>query len=182
MKKFLFCVTTFVGAFFCMADAQADIPSAKIGTVSFKSCVETSKVGKQEQAQFDVVKKQLEQSLEKKQKELNELSPKFSDEYLDSLTPEAEKELKEKFQLLSNELSQQQGQYYQTLEQSHFQIMQKIYEMIGKASDSVAKEKKLDLVLNDEVCFFKAEALDVSKDIIKKLDELFDQAEKEKKK
>jgi len=180
MKKLFFCLASFAGAFFSVAAAQ-DMQPAKIGMVSFKKCIEESKAGKKEQAQFDVQRKDMELSLEKKQKELNELAPKFSDEYLDSLTPEAEKQLKDKFQSLSQELTEQQNQYYQVMDQAHYQIMQKLYEMIGKAAEGVAKERKLDFVLNDEVCFYKTVASDVSADVIKKLDEMFDKTEKEKK-
>ena len=181
MKKLLLCAFSLVGAFFLVAAGKADIQPAKIGMVSFKRCVEESKIGKEEQAQFELQKKQMEQSLEKKQAELKELSPKFSDEYLDSLTPEAEKELKEKFQRLSQELTEEQNQFYQTMDQSHFQSMQKIFERVGKAATDIGKERKLDFVVNDEVCFYKAAGFDVSDDIIKKLDEMFDLAQKEKK-
>ena len=157
-----------------------DVQPARIGMVSFKKCVEDSKAGKKEEAQFELQRKEMEQSLEKKQKELNDLAPKFTDEYLDSLTPDAEKQLKDKFQTLSRDLSEQQNQYYQAMDQAHYQIMQKLYEMIGKAAEAIAKEKKLDFVLNDEVCFYKVVSNDVSSDVIKKLDEMFDKAEKEK--
>lgn len=180
MNKIFFCVASFVGAFFSVGATKAEIQPPKIGMVSFKKCVDESKLGKKEQAQFDVQRKEMEISLEKKQKELNELAPKFSDEYLDSLTPEAEKQLKDKFQSLSAELTEQQNHYYQVMDQTHYQIMQKLYEMITRASESVAKERKLDLVLNDEVCFYKTESTDISADIIKKLDEMFTQTENKK--
>lgn len=178
MKKLLFCVLPLVSILFLAAATNSAPQSAKIGVVNFKRCVEESKIGKQEQAQFDVQKKQMEQSLEKKQNELKELSPKFTDEYLDSLTQEAEKELKDKFQRLSQELTEQQNQFYQTMDQSNYKAMQKIYEMVGKASTEIAQDKKLDVVLNDEVCFYKAEGFDVSAEIIKKLDEMFDKSGK----
>jgi outer membrane protein len=180
MKKLFFCVTFLCGSSLMFAAAQ-DIQPAKIGMVSFKKCVEESKAGKKEQAQFDVQRKEMEQTLEKKQKDLNELAPKFNEEYLDSLTPEAEKQLKDKFQTLSQELTELQNQYYQAMDQTHYQLMQKLYDMVGKAAEVVAKDRKLDFVLNDEVCFYKNATSDVSADVIKKLDEMFEKAEKEKK-
>ncbi len=158
--------------------AAEKIATPSIGIVSFKHCLENSKIGKQEQARFDQMRKQMEQSIEQKEKELKELSPKFSEEYLDSLTPEAEAELKDKFKNLSQELTQQQNQYYQTLNQTNTQVVQKMYDLITEASKSVAREKGLDLILNEESCFFKADSLDVSLLVIQKLDAVSDQSEK----
>ena len=181
MKKILFCLTALFGGLFAVGATKAETQPPKVGMVNFKKCVEESKLGKSEQALFDTQKKQMEQDLEKKQKEIKELAPKFNDEYLDSLTPEAEKDLKEKFQKLNEEFTEQQNQFFQVMDQSHFQRMQKIYDMTAKASEVVGKEKKLDFVLNDEVCFYKADGFDVTNDVIKKLDELFAQSEKEQK-
>ena len=153
-----------------------------VGTVSFKAVIEKSAVGKEEQARFEQMRKQMEQSLSLREKELNELAPKFNDEYLDSLTPEAEKDLKEKFNALSQELTQKQNEFYQSLNQAQMQVMQKVYEMISEASKSVAAEKGLDLVVNDEVCFFKTDKMDVSAEIIKKLDAMAEKAKETEKK
>jgi outer membrane protein len=164
----------------CMAVEKVVPPT--VGTVSFKAVLEKSKIGKEEQARFEQMRKQMEQTIEQKEKELNELAPKFSDEYLDSLTPEAESELKEKFKNVSQDLTQLQNQYYQTLNQANMQVVQKLFDMISDASKTLAKEKGLDLIINDESCFYKADKLDISTDLIKKLDEMHAAAEKTEKK
>jgi len=174
MKRYIFifgllCCTHLLGA-----DEQVRPP--RIGTVNFKECLEKSKFGKQEQARFEQMKRKLEQTIEQKEKELNEMSPKFSDEYLDSLTPEAEAELKEKFGQLNQEMNQMQNQYYQALNQANTEIVQKLFEMIAEVSKKVSVEKGLDLILNDEMCSYKAKELDVSPDIIEKLDEMSEQS------
>jgi outer membrane protein len=168
----------------CAAAAPKDgsAGALKIGTVNFKTCIEQSKIGKSEQVKFEKVKKELELDIEQKEKALNELSPKFSEEYLDSLTPEAEKDLKEKFQALSQELTEKHNQYYQVLNQKNMQVMQNLFERISTASSSLAKEKQLDLVLNDEACFFKDKALDVSSEIIAIIDAKFEEELKNEKK
>ncbi len=75
---------------------------AKVGVVNFKTCVEQSEMGKKEQANFESLKKQMEGVLEEKEKALNEIANKFNDpDYLDSLSPEAEAELKHKFRSLN---------------------------------------------------------------------------------
>ena len=177
MKKYLVVL--------CLAMASVSFAAEKaaaIGTVSFKTVIEKSRVGKEEQARFDQMRKQMEQTLEQKEKELNELAPKFNDEYLDSLTPEAEKDLKDKFGNLSQELTQKQNEFYQTLNQAQMQVMQKVFEMVSEASKSLAAEKGLDLIINDEVCFFKNDKLDVSADIIKKLDQMAEKSKDAEKK
>ena len=151
---------------------------AKIGVVDFKLCLESSKLGKQEQGRFEEIKKQMESAIEAKEKELNELAPKFKDEYIDTLTPEAEAELKDNFKRLSQELSQQQNQYYQLLNQANYQIVQKMSDWISTASEKVAKDKGLDIVLNEEACFYNAPSYDVSADIVKELDNRFGTEEK----
>jgi len=166
MKKHLL-FSFIISSVLCFAGEGAPV---RIGTVSFKECLERTKYGKQEQARFEQLKSDLEKEISEKEKVLKEISPKFSEEYLDSLTPEAEAELKEKFGRLSQELTHMQNQYYQTLNQANMQVVQKLFEMIGEASKRVAKEKGLVLILNDETCFYKDESLDVTAAVIEDLD------------
>lgn len=159
----------------------ADFKNLSIGFVNFKTCVEQSKMGKQEQVAFESMKKQMESILEEKEKSINEIATKFNDpDYLDSLAPEAETELKRKFRALTQEIQQQQQQYYNTLTQANAKVVQKLTESISAAAKEVAKDKKLDIILNEEGCFFAAPALDVSSDVVTKLDAQFDKETKEK--
>lgn len=147
----------------------------KVGVVNFKDIVENSKYGKFEQSNFEMLKKQMESVLEDKEKTLTELSNKFNDpDYVDSLSPEAESELKHKFRMINQELSQIQAQYYQTLNQANMKILQKLNEQVSKASANIAKENGLDLILNDDGGFYYAPHLDISKKIITALDALYD--------
>jgi outer membrane protein len=147
----------------------------KIGVVSFKKCIEESKIGKSEQAAFESLKKQMESVLAEKEKTLNDMASKFNDaDYLDSLSPEAETDLKRKFRALNQELSQQQNQYLQTLQQTNLKVVQKLQEQVVKAAESLAKNDNLDLIINDEACFYISPDLDLSKKMIGMLDQDFD--------
>lgn len=147
----------------------------KVNIVNFKTCVEQSKAGKHEQANFEALKKQAETVMEEKEKGLNEIATKFNDpDYLDSLSPEAEAELKHKFRTASQEINQLQNQYYQVLQQSNYKIVQKLTEMVSKAAANWAKDNKADLVLNEEGAFYYNPDLDVSKQVIAIMDEQFD--------
>lgn len=149
----------------------ADTANPKFAVVDVKICVEQSKLGKQEQANFEALKKQMETIILQKDKEVTELTGKLNDpDYLDSISADAETELKRKFRTLSQELGQMQTQYYQTLQQANFKVMQSIGEAIGTASDIVAKDQGLDFIINDEVCFFVNEKFDISKKVITQMD------------
>lgn len=160
------------------ANMQSNAP-LKIRVINFKNCVESSKLGKQEQATFEAMKKQMETVLTEKEKVLNDMAEKFEDEdYLDGLSVEAETEMKRKFRSLNQELTQLQQQYYQALQQTNFKVVQKMTEAVSQASKSVAKRFGLDLIVNDEVSYFANPSLDISSEIVKVMDQTYDAAPK----
>ncbi|HXF29824.1 MAG TPA: OmpH family outer membrane protein [Chlamydiales bacterium] len=167
-----------VGCALGAAPQQSTNGAGKIAIVSFKDCLDASDFGKTEQKRFDDMKKEMEKTLETKEKELNEMAPKFKSEFLETLTPEAEAELKEKFKKLSTEFSQMQNQYGQILQQANYQIVGHLSQMIDEAAAKVGKEKGIDLILNKEACFFVADGLDFTSDIVRELNAI---AAKEKK-
>lgn len=182
MKKFkaLFTILTTIGLISASAPAIAapsgtENKQVKVGVVDFKKTIETSKLGKQEQANFENLKKQMENVLEEKEKGLNELATKLNDmDYLDSITAEVETELKRKFRGLNQEFSQQQSQYYQALNQANIKIVQKIQDEIQKAAEKVAKDNGLDVILNDEGSFYFSSSLDVTPKVVAALDEVYE--------
>jgi outer membrane protein len=172
MKKIILSAATLVMLLGCKQ--PVDAADIKIGVVNFKAIVEKSKAGKKEQQNFETMKKQMETVLEEKEKSLSEMANKFNDpDYLDSLSPEAEAELKHKFRTLSQDMQQQQNQYYQLLQQANFKVIQKMGESISEASKVVAKEKKLDLVVNEEMTFFHASTMNISDDVVKIMDQQY---------
>ena len=162
----------------CLATGALSAGDA-IGVVNFATCVSESKAGKAEQDHFDGIKKQLGTHLEQTEKELTDLATKLNDpEYMDGLSPEAEKDLKEKINNLNEELSRYQSQYYQVLNQANMKIVQLLSGRVGAASELVAKEKKLDLVLHKDACFFYSNNLDITTLVIEKMDKAYAQEEK----
>ncbi|MEM1283447.1 MAG: OmpH family outer membrane protein, partial [Chlamydiota bacterium] len=111
------------------------------------------------------------QVLQDKEKHMSEIASKLDDpDYLDSLSPEAEAELKHKFRMLNQELSQQQQQLYQTLSQANFKVVQKLTDSVNEAAEKVAKDKNLDIVINEDACFFFSEALDITDSTVDVMD------------
>jgi outer membrane protein len=159
-------------------DKTAKVTSApvKVAIVNFKSCVEKSKMGKKEQETFEAMKKQMENILGEKEKELTAMANKLADsDYLDSLSPEKETEMKRQFRAQSQELQQIQNQYLQTLQQANVKIIQKIAEVVAKASSVVAKEMQIDLVLNEDISFFHGDRLDISDSVTVVMDKFYEQ-------
>ncbi len=155
--------------------AFASEAKSSVGIVNFTNCMTDSKTGKQEQASFESLKTQMTSLLEDSEKQLTELSTKFNDpEYMDGLSPEAEEEMKVKFRSLSEEMNRYQNQYYQVLNQANMKIVQTMGAHIQEASEQVAKNKKLTVVMNKEACFFHAAALDVTGLVIAEMDKAFE--------
>jgi outer membrane protein len=172
-RKFFLTLLTTLGL---SAGALAAEPAPAMGIVNFATCVTDSKFGKQEQASFEALKKQMSTLLEDTEKQLNEISAKFNDsEYLDGLSPEAEEEMKVKFRTLNEDLSKYQNQYYQVLNQANMRVIQTLSVAINTAAEKVAKDKKLAMVVNKEACFFYSPKLDVTPLVIAEMDKTFDQ-------
>lgn len=168
-------ITTIIGLILMASVSADEVKSLKTRFVNFKSVVEKSKLGKLEQGNFEALRKQMEVVLEEKEKSLNEMMSKLDDpNYLDSISPEAETELKRKFRALSQEVTQLQNQYYQTLNQANFKIVQKLTDVVNKAADKVAKKHNIDMIVNEETTFFYNPSLDISEQIVAVMDEDFD--------
>ena len=173
-RKFLFIVACSL-SLATVGHAKNAEPKQSIGIVNFASCVTDSKMGKQEQASFDSMKNQMTKSLEELEKQITEISAKFNDqEYLESLNPKAEEELKTKFRSLNEELARNQNQFYQLLNQANMRIIQMIQEQINQAAETIAKDKTLAMVVNKEAVFFYSPTLDVTTDVITEMDRLFE--------
>lgn len=149
------------------------------GIVNFGACVSDSKLGKQEQASFESLKKQMTTLLEDTEKQLNDMAAKFNDpEYLDGLSPEAEEDLKTKFRTLNEELGRYQNQYYQVMNQANMRIVQTISGSINAAAEKVASAKKLSMVVNKDACFYYVPGLDITSMVVAEMDKTYAQDSK----
>lgn len=152
---------------------EKQVTTQRIGSINFKKVIDESKYGKQEQANFESLKKQMEAVLEGKEKVLNEMAEKLGNsDYLDSLSEDAEEEFKDKFRTLSQEFAQIQSQYYQSLNQTNMKILQQLQDIVAKAAEQVAKENSYDIILSDESGFYFSKS-DVSEKIISVMDEMY---------
>lgn len=147
-------------------------PQLNFGVVDFKRCVEESKLGKSEQATFESLKTQMSTLLEKGEQELEEIAKQVKDPD-DSLSPTALENLQKKYQALAQELMRSQNQYYQILNQTNVKVIQSLTTKVGEAATAVAKSKNLNLVLNNEACFYNLPEADITNAVIAELDRRF---------
>jgi len=162
------------GAYLVAADSQGTF-----GVVNFASCISDSKYGKQEQESFENLRKQMSSLIEDTEKQLQDLAQKLNNgEYLDGLSPEAEKELQEKYGALQEELGRYQGQFYQVMNQANMRLIQTMSQHINTASEKVAKTKKLNMIVNKDAVFFYESKLDITPNIIAQMDKSFEEESK----
>lgn len=153
-----------------------------IGIVNFTNCVTDSKFGKKEQENMETLRSQMASMVEETEKELKEISSKLEDtDYLDSLSPQKEEELKVKYQTLQEDLNRYQQQFYQMLQHANYQIIQKLNGNVTHAAEKIAKQQGLQYVINKEACFYVDPNLDVTANVVQEMDKLFDlEAKKQK--
>ncbi len=152
-----------------------------IGAVNFNSCMTESKLGKKEQEELQNLQKEMANRMENSDKEMKEIAAKFDDsEYLDSLSPKAEEEMKVKYQTLQEDMNRYQSQFYQIMQQAQHQIYQRLLSNISKASETLAKKKKLDYVMNKEACFYIRPDLDLTQEVIAMMDKSYEETKGKK--
>jgi outer membrane protein len=143
-----------------------------IGVVNFGTCFADSKFGKKEQENFENLRKQMTTLIENTDKELKEIIAKLED--ADSLSPKAKEELDAKRLGLEEEMGRYQNQFYQLLQHANYQMMQKVNNNISAAAEKVAKQKKLDYIINREMCYYISSDHDVTAAIVSEMDHEFD--------
>lgn len=174
MKKYLFSAALLAAT---VGSASSD---DHIGVVNFGNCISESKTGIQEQENMEMLRKQMASMMESTEKELKELSAKFEDtEYLDSLSPKAEEELKAKHMALQEDLGRFQQQFYQMLNHANYQMVHKVRSAIETAAAKVAEEKNLKYVINQDLCFYVHPTHDVTSLVVAEMDKAFDQNAKD---
>lgn len=171
------------GACFCYSLSAADPtpsaskPALRIGVVNSKKCVDESRFGKQEQANFEKMKGQMESVLQEKEKTLEDIESKLNDDdYMDSISEEAAAELKRKRRTIRQDGMQLQNQYLQALQQANYKIIQKLTTIIAKASAQVAQDpsNNLDMIVSDEAATYYNPQFDVSDKVIAKMNAMPD--------
>lgn len=163
-----------LGLLSLMSFASAGSDGLQIGVVDFRACLEKSYLGQQEQMNLDAMRNEMVSTLESKEKALNEVVEKLKNpELLDSLSPQAEEELQQKAAKLSEEMQMLQNQAYQALNQAQMKMLQTVQEQISKSAEFLAREHSLDVIVNQESCFYYKRPLDLTQLVIQELNRHF---------
>jgi len=145
------------------------------GVVDFSKCITDSKYGKQEQEKIENLKSQYTSMITEKEQELKEISDKLNNvEYLEGVSPQVEEDLKLKHTALQNDLMKYQNQLYQILNQANYLFIQNMSNHVSLGSKKVAQDKKIDIMINKEACFFYNPKLDYTSYVVKEMDRNFD--------
>ncbi|MCH9616849.1 MAG: hypothetical protein SP4CHLAM5_01230 [Chlamydiia bacterium] len=179
-KKLL--MTTVCALTLSTATLAAKVPANAARVTDFRRCFMESELGKKEQENFKVMQEQMEKSVKEVTDQLTDIQAKLADEdIMDSLSKEAEDELKAKQATLTGELQRYQMQFPQILQQAQNQTFYQFREKVKAAATELAAEKKYGCILNEEQAFFYKAELDVTDAVIAKLDKMHEQeAEKAK--
>ena len=162
-------------AFLTLLSTALFASDVKVGIINFNNCITDSKYGKQEQGNLENLSKQMATLIEDTEKQLKGFADKANDkDYRDGLSPEGEYELNTKLHTLEEELQRYRFQYSQVLNQAHFKMMQTMQGHINQAAETIAAQKKLEIVGNKEAFFYNLPSLDVTAEVIKELDKAFD--------
>ncbi|MEM7174580.1 MAG: OmpH family outer membrane protein [Chlamydiota bacterium] len=149
------------------------------GVVDFETCLAESKHGQNEQKIVQETENKMKILLEDKEKEIAAIGTKLSDpELLDSLSPEAEEELKIKYQTLSQEYGYYHNQLLQSLQQAKMESVRALVDDIKGASQTVSKEKHIPFIIRKDACFSFPASVDITALIIEVMDRNFDSQQK----
>lgn len=143
--------------------------------VDFTECLTQSKYGKKEQENFESLRKQITNVMQETEKQINDLAQKLEDpDYMDSLSPKAEEELKLKKQSLTEDMSRYQNEFYQSLSQANYIIHQRLHANVSKAAEKIAKDNKLSFVISKDSCFYYNPDMEITPEILKEMDKNFE--------
>lgn len=157
---------------FAFADAQKE--ELKIGVVDFRVCMEKSYFGQAEQHKLEAMRNEMVSNLESKEKQLTELTDKLQKpDYMDALSPEAEENLQREYATLSQEIQVYQQQAYQALNQAQMKMFQNVNAEVAKSAEYLASQNKLDLVINQETCFYFKRPLEMTQMVVQDLNRHF---------
>lgn len=167
MKKFLVSMLLLSGSL-----SAADVVP-KLGVVDFDLCATDSKLGKEESTSFTSLQNKAMADMQAMEKERVELAEKMKDQdYLDGLSPEAQQELQQKMQNQQMKMQLAGENYEKTLRGAYQAMEDKLSTSIKTASEQIAQEKKLDMVIPSRFCIYSIPTLNVTTEVIKKMDEL----------
>jgi len=165
----------FILSFCCLSFKGFAQEDMFYGIVNFSNCLMESKYGKQEQEAFENITNQFTTLINDIEKEIKDIKAKLNDsEFMDTLSPQAEQDFKDRLSDLHTEVERYQNQYVQVAQQANEHFIQTMKHHVSKASDAVAKKKNLSMVMHESTCLFYQPGFDITCDVIEEMNKNFD--------
>ena len=141
--------------------------------VDTDKCVTESKIGKQEMEFLQTLQDKFEKDLLEKEKAVKDISVKFNDDYLESLSEDAVKKLKEEFEIANQAFGEARQQTYQMFHQAKQQIMDKLFKWTSQASEVVVKAFSAKAAIQAEDLLYYEPSLDKTDNVTEELDKMY---------
>ena len=179
MNKKLFLLFAIAGLTSSQAAFGDTAPGAP-GVVNFQTCMEKAKIAQDKRRELEGFDKQFRVKIDEIQKRCKEIDDKLNNvEYVDSITAEAEENLKKERQAEMQKLMGTQNEFQQIMQQQQMAFSQSFMISLGDAAKKVAKEKGLSHVIAKEACLYYEDNLDLTEDVISKINALYDKQQRE---
>ncbi len=163
--------TVLIAAF--SAAVQAQTTAQKIGFANVEYIFSQMPESKQVESELQATNTQLENTLKAKYAEYQQKLTAY--QAMPATTPDAIKRDKEgELATLEQSIQKFQQDAQSTLQQKNTQLMEPIYDKVGKAIEDVAKENAFTFILNQQVgqidlLLFNDEQYDISDLVLKKM-------------
>lgn len=144
--------------------------SSSFGVVNAQPCFTESKPALKTQQLIDSLVEKTNDTLKEFDQKVTELDGKLNDQhYLDGLTPEANKQLKQSYEKALQDRETARAQLQQQHSQTHVSLVQDLIAKINLASEKVAKSKNLSIILSSDSITYFDPSIDQTADIMKEL-------------
>lgn len=150
------------------------------GIVNFQACVSEAKIAQEKQKELEGLEKQFRVRIDEIQKRCKEIDEKLGNEaYIDSISAEAEENLKKERQAEVQKLMSAQNEFQQIMQQQQMAFQQSFVLSLGDAAKQVAKERGHSYVISKDACLFYDDNLDMTKDVVAKVNAVYDAQKQE---
>lgn len=164
---FLLCALMF-GGFVSSAAAQ-EIPTPKIGVVDVQKVLRDSKAAKSIRPEFEKMRKEFQKQVSAQEQRLRQAEQELARQRA-ILSPEAFSQKRRAFSEDARKAQSSVQQRRRQLDRAFNDSKNEILKNLVVVAQQVAEAKKLNMLLEKRFVFLSAKTMDVTKDIIARLD------------
>jgi outer membrane protein len=164
--KSFFAITLLI--YFVSANSLFAADVAKVGVLDLQRILETSTAGKSIQAELKDQKGKMESDLKEKGTEIEKLSKRLERESM-VMSKEMREEKEREQRIKINDFKSLQKKYRSDLQKLEVSLMNQLQNDIKEIVDEVGKKGGYLLIINKYTVLYSPGAIDITDDIIKKL-------------